>query len=237
MSRNKADREGHLFEPLASASSGAVSGPLAELEASGAMSTLAVARARCDQSGSDALSTLIGWVEGYLMEAHPDLGRKGAVCPFTRQAARLDTVRLGICEASPDNEDSVFTLIRTSFQALEAIPAKPAMAHFRTIIIGFPACGGECGIAMLRRIQDRHKVYSLTRNRMIGLMHAGSEAPGLWNPDFRPLRAPMPVLAIRHMVEQDAPFAIRHPLLLLPYLVRFPFAGLKRIAAHYSGRG
>lgn len=222
---------------MAGAGSGAVADPLAELEASGAMSTLAVARARCEQSDTNDLLTLIAWVEGYLMEAHPDLGRPGAVCPFTRQAARLDTVRLGICKAGPDDEDSVFTLIRTSFQALEAIPAKPAMAQFRTILIGFPACGSEDGIAMLRRIQDRHKAYSLTRNRMIGLMHAGSEAPGLWNPEFRPLRAPMPVLAIRHMVEQDAPFAVRHPLLLLPYLVQFPIAGLKRIVAHYSGRG
>ena len=233
----KADRVGIPFEPLACAGRGAVASPLAELEASGAISTLAVARARCEQSDSSALSTLIGWVEGYLMESHPDLGRPGAVCPFTRQAARLDTVRLGICEAEPNDEDKVFALIRTSFQALEAIPAKPAMTHFRTIIIGFPACGGEGGIAMLRRIQYRQKVYSLTRGRMIGLLHAGSEAPGLWNPDFRPLRAPMPVLAIRHMVEQDAPFAVRHPLLLMPYLVRFPVAGLKRLVAHYRGPG
>ena len=42
----------------------------------------------------------------------------------------------------------------------------------------------------------------------------------------------MPVLAIRHMVEQDAPFAVRHPLLLAPYLMRFPLAGAKRLIAH-----
>jgi hypothetical protein len=84
---------------------------------------------------------------------------------------------------------------------------------------------------MLQRVQVRHKFYSLRRNRMIGLMHAGSEARGLWNAAFRPLRAPMPVLAIRHMVEHDAPFALRHPLLLLPYLARFRLAGLKRLYA------
>jgi hypothetical protein len=206
---------------------------LAELEAGGALSTFAAAKTRCaEQPEPAALSSLLGWVEGYLMAAHADLGRTGAVCPFTRQAAKLDTVRLGVSEALPTDEEATFSLIRRSFQALEAIPAKAAMAHFRTVIVGFPACSGEDGVAMLKRVQDRHKFYSLARNRMIGLMYPGSDAPGLWNPDFRPLRAPLPVLAIRHMVEHDAPFAARHPLLLVPYLARFPLAGAKRLLAH-----
>lgn len=178
-----------------------------------------------------AMATLLGWVEGYLMKAHPDLGRTGAVCPFTRQAARLDCVRLAIDRAGPAAEEAVFSLVRASFAALDAIPAGPGMAHFRTVIIGFPECAGPEGIAMLQRVQARHKFHSLSRNRMIGLMYGGSEARGLWNAAFRPLRAPLPVLAIRHMVEHDAPFAMRHPLLLLPYLARFRLAGLKRLHA------
>lgn len=201
--------------------------------ASPALLTFGMARkhAAADTTGSP-LATLLDWVESYLMGSHADLGRTGAVCPFTRQAAKLDTVRLAISDAAPADEAKAFALIRASFAELEAIPAKPAMAHFRTVIIGFPSCDGDDGIAMLRRVQDRHKFYSLSRNRMIGLMHAQSEAPGLWNPDFRPLRSPFPVLAIRHMVEHDAPFAARHPLLLLPYLARFPVAGMKRLFAH-----
>lgn len=191
--------------------------------------TLTQARAAAADA---ALATLLRWVEGYLMDTHADLGRSGAVCPFTRQAARLDTARLAICEAGPADEETAFKLIRGSFSALDAIPAKPSMAHFRTVIIGFPGCASPEGVAMLKRVQDRHKFYALARNRMIGLMYAGSDAPGLWNPEFRPLRAPLPVLAIRHMVEHDAPFAARHPLLLLPYLARFPLAGTKRLFAH-----
>ncbi|WP_404979060.1 DUF6875 domain-containing protein [Bosea sp. BE125] len=194
--------------------------------------TLPEARSRCAGQTGTALSILLGWVESYLMSAHADLGRTGAVCPFTRQAAKLDTVRLSISDAGPEDEEAVFTLLRDGFKALNAIPAKPAMAHFRTVIIGFPACAAPDGIAMLKRIQKRHRFYSLARNRMIGLMYADSDAPGLWNPEFRPLRAPLPVLAIRHMVEQDAPFAARHPLLLVPYLARFPLAGVKRLISH-----
>lgn len=200
-----------------------------------ALLTLPAARERCAEAAAGSLATLIAWVEGYLMQANAALGRSGAVCPFTRQAARLDTVRLAISDLGAEDEAAAFALVRHSFQALEAIPAKPGMAHFRTVILGFPACATPAGVAMLKRVQNRHKFYSLARNRMIGLMYAESDAPGLWNPDFRPLQSPLPVLAIRHMVEHDAPFAARHPLLLLPYLARFPIAGAKRLYAHVRG--
>ena len=176
-----------------------------------------------------AMTTLREWVENYLMRGHADLGRTGAVCPFTKQAAKIDTVRLAISRAGPDDEEEAFALIRRSFAELEQIPCKPGMEHFRTIIIGFPECTSEAGMEMLGRVQKRYKFFSLSRFRMIGYMFATSEAPGLWNPDFRPLRAPLPVLAIRHLVEQDAPFAARHPLLMVPFLIKFRFAGAKRL--------
>lgn len=176
-----------------------------------------------------AMTQLRGWVESYLMRGHENLGRTGAVCPFTKQAAKLDTVRLAVSRATPGDEDEAFALIRKSFAELEQIPCKPGMEHFRTIIIGFPDCASDEGFAMLQRVQKRNKFYSLARFRMIGYMFATSDAPGLWNADFRPLRSPLPVLAIRHLVEQDAPFAARHPLLAVPYLIKFRFAGLQKL--------
>ncbi|MDQ6435729.1 hypothetical protein RB623_16855 [Mesorhizobium sp. LHD-90] len=196
---------------------------------------LTMTEARALEPGNGALAMLRGWVETYLMSSHPDLGRAGAVCPFTKQAAKLDLVRLAICEAGPKDEEAAFAVIRKGFADLEKIPCKPSLKIFRTVIVGFPNCGTPEGIDMLQRVQRRHKLYSLARFRMIGFMHAENDAPGLWNPEFRPLRAPLPVLAIRHLVEQDAPFAARHPLLMAPYLLRFPLAGPKRLLAYMRG--
>lgn len=194
--------------------------------------TLPEARARRADDAAPSLATLVDWVETYLMSAHADLGRPGAVCPFTRQAAKLDTVRLGISTATATDEDAAFAAVNRSFADLDAIPAQATLQHFRTVILGFPGCAAPAGTAMLQRIQQRLKFASLRRFRMIGLMHPGSEAPGLWNPQFRPLRAPFPIVAVRHMVEHDAPFAARHPLLMLPYLARFRMAGAKRLIAY-----
>jgi hypothetical protein len=196
---------------------------------------LTMAEAKSRLADDAALATLVGWVESYLMSAHPDLGRTGAVCPFTKQAAKIDTVRVAISAAMATDEERAFSLMRQNFAELEKIPCKPGMEHFRTIIVGFPNCGDAEGVAMLARVQKRHKFFSLSRFRMIGFMHAEADAPGLWNRDFRPLRSPFPVLAIRHLVEQDAHFAAWHPLLLAPYLLKFRLAGLKRLYAYYRG--
>lgn len=209
------------------------------LAADGGLLTVGEAHTLVDTAGSAnaPLQTLLGWVENYLMATHPDLGRTGAVCPFTKQAAKIDTVRLGISRAAAQDEEKAFALIRDGFAELEKIPCKPAMRHFRTVIVGFPGCNSADGIAMLKRVQRRLRFHSLIRGKMIGMMHAASEDPGLWNPDFRPLRAPLPVLAIRHMVEQDAPFAAKHPPLMVFYLLRFPIAGVKRLAAYLRAGG
>ncbi|RYE31717.1 MAG: hypothetical protein EOP23_15155 [Hyphomicrobiales bacterium] len=190
------------------------------------------ARAHSADGAAPPLAVLVEWVETYLMSPHADLGRTGAVCPFTRQAAKLDTVRLGISASTAGDEEAAFAAVRRSFADLDAIPAQASLQHFRTVILGFPGCADPAGTAMLQRVQKRLKFASLRRLRMIGLMHPASEAPGLWNPQFRPLRAPFPVVAVRHMVEHDAPFAARHPLLMLPYLARFRIAGAKRLIAH-----
>ena len=43
---------------------------------------------------------------------------------------------------------------------------------------------------------------------MLGEFHNRTESPGLHNPNFRPLRSPIPLLAIRYMVEVDLPFLV-----------------------------
>ena len=130
------------------------------------------ARANGDAAAGGKMATLLDWVESYLMRSHADLGRTGAVCPFTKQAAKIDAVRVAISPAAAGNESNAFTLVRQAFSELNAIPCKTGMAHFRTVIIGFPECNDADGVAMLKRVQRAHRFYSLARGRMVGLMHA-----------------------------------------------------------------
>jgi hypothetical protein len=182
-------------------------------------------------AANDPLAVLAQWLTDYPMSGHADLGRTGVVCPFLRKAALLDTLRIGISPAGPADESAAFAMIRSSFAVMKRIPAPPGKDRLGTIVYGFPNCAGSKGLAMLGRIYKRHKYYTVTRGLMMAFFHADSDAHGLWNPDFRPMRSPIPVLGMRYMIEQDAVFAAKHHLLMPPYLLRFGPIGAQRLLA------
>jgi hypothetical protein len=54
--------------------------------------------------------------------------------------------------------------------------------------------------------QKRMKPSFVTQGLMLGEFYPTCPAPGIRNRSFRPLRSPLPLLAIRHMVESDIDF-------------------------------
>jgi hypothetical protein len=190
-----------------------------------------------EAEASDAepsVRTVASWVRTYLMRPHADLGRAGHVCPFTAQSARLSLIRIGASPRGAGESDAVVRTMKEAIRVFDALPCKRSARIFRTIIVVFPNCADAAGIETLHAAQNALRHHSIVYGKMIGLFEPQSQATGLLNPAFRPLRAPVPVLAIRMLVEQDAPFVLRNPLLLPIYLLKFPFVGLKRL--HQSFR-
>jgi hypothetical protein len=64
---------------------------------------------------------------------------------------------------------------------------------------------------------------------MFALFEPNSLDKGLINPEFRPMRSPVPLVAIRMLVENDAPFVVRNPLLAPIYLMKFPLTGARKL--------
>jgi hypothetical protein len=176
------------------------------------------------------------WISSYLMSTHPELGRPGDVCPFTSQAYRLDTIRIGVSDAIHSDTSIITSHMRLCFQQLELIPCAKSMKHFRTIVVGFPKLEQPKGFEALKIAQANLKIYSLARGLMIGRFYADANDRGLWNPDFRPMRSPIPLLAIRHLVENDVSFVVRHPLLLPTYFWKYSRAAPKRLLGHLLKR-
>lgn len=182
-------------------------------------------------SSGPAARALADWVRTYLMRPHTDLGRTGHVCPFTAQAARLSLLRIGVSPFDGRDKAAILRTMRDALAAFDGLPCRRSTRIFRTVIVGFPACADAEGIATLRQMQNALRHHSVVGARMIGLFEPDSQAEGLINPAFRPLRSPIPALAVRMLVEQDAPFVVRNPLLVPVYLARFPLAGPRRLVA------
>jgi len=177
---------------------------------------------------------IAAWITSYLMRSHPDLGRSGEVCPFTSRAHRLDTIRIGVSLAATGDIAEIKEKMSDCLRQFSAIACDETTKLFRTVIVGFPNLDDEDGLAALKVAQAHVKWRCLWDGLMVGRFHPHSDDRGLWNRDFRPMRSPIPLLAIRHLVRNDAPFALRNPVLFARYLCSYSLAAPKQLLANLA---
>ncbi|MEU0571504.1 DUF6875 domain-containing protein [Nonomuraea sp. NPDC005983] len=167
------------------------------------------------------LRKILDWSREFLTQGHPELGRHGPVCPFSAPSLRRDLFYLAVQEdvADIDSTAEVLSAFRTRFQELAAtLPS--ASRELLTFIVILPDFDHDDSTeldALQRRLKEEHVSDGL----MIGQFHPTCAEPGLWNQDFRPLRSPVPLLAIRTMLAFDLPFLWDEACHLDSYLERF----------------
>lgn len=170
-----------------------------------------------------AMRETVRWAKEYLCEPHPDLGRKGPVCPFVQTSMEQGLFLMAICRYSPlsiEKASSILMKYRDWF--LEITPRSGSEAQYKSILVLFPVESAEDIWNIIDATQAKLKPEYVSRGLMIGEFHPGPpRRPGLWNPDFRPLFSPIPMLAIRHMVPTDFPFLKDDPRFVAAYCDRF----------------
>lgn len=157
-----------------------------------------------------AMATTVEWVRTFLARPHPDVGRSGPVCPFTPAALALDTIWLTEFTENTSDPARLIEVVgqyRDLFFDIE--PREGSAAINKTVLVVFPNLGPDAA-ALVDDVQKQLKPSFVDLGLMLGEFHAKNESPGLRNPDFRPLRSPVPMLAIRQMVETDLPFLRRY---------------------------
>jgi uncharacterized protein DUF6875 len=164
----------------------------------------------CDPASAPAC--VLKWLREFIARPHPNLGRAGSVCPFVPNSLELDSIWIAeITTDKPSIESISATMTRYRNIFLETEPKHGPAAMNKAFLVAFPSlmASGAEGTAVIDEVQYRLKPYFVERGMMLGEFHAANESPGLRNPEFRPLRSPIPMLAIRHMVESDLPFMTR----------------------------
>lgn len=191
----------------------------------------------------DELRGVVAWARQYLCRPHPELGRRGPVCPYAQASLDRGMFFLAVHRgelASPDALDQMLLVYRDWFRQLP--PTGGPAAQFKTILLTLPDIPAPAGNHIVDATQARLKPRYVADGLMIGEFHSGPPAKaGLWNPDFRPLRSPLPLLAIRHMVPSDFPFLADDADLVANYLRIFgattPQSLRDRVAAAARGFG
>lgn len=169
------------------------------------------------------LSQIVAWAGSYLSQPHPELGRSGPVCPFTRPAMNKNTFFLTVCRGADLTREEVSTVVmkyRDWFLEMEPLDLRGA--QYKTINILFPDIPQETAIDLIEDTQELLKTEYVPYGIMVGEFHAGPpKKAGLWNPHFRPLSSPVPLLSIRHMVPTDFAFLRDRKDYMTSYLTRF----------------
>jgi hypothetical protein len=164
--------------------------------------------------------TVKHWAKNWLSKSHPNLGRTGAVCPFTGTSIRKNLFWVTFVRGNNLDRDRIVGLLNEIAMALPVIPPVdgPESIHKAAVVV-FPEVT-EFG--HIDAIQDECKNAFVKRGLMVGQFYPGHQQGGLRNPDFRPLDAPFAMLAVRHMVMTDYPFLCGNEAWMGAYAARFP---------------
>jgi hypothetical protein len=183
-----------------------------------------------DASDLGVMGEVARWTVDYLCRTHPSLGRSGDVCPYTEVSMREGLLYSAVCHVfDADPRPSMLHVMRHTMKDFESrAPQIGNRAGLKSMLVLFPSIEGE----WVDDVQETLSLEFSARHLMIGEFHAECEKPGLHNAAFRPLRSPVPLLAVRNMMLTDLAFLKASDVKLGHYLQRFGDAALNAIAAY-----
>lgn len=169
-----------------------------------------------------AFRKLLKWVDHYICQPHPQLGRDGAVCPYVSTAMEKGLFWLAAHRGQRPSVEDVFTVgITFRDWFLEIEPLQGGDAQYKTILILFPDMQDQDAPDIIDQTYPLLKPAFVNKGLMIGQFHLLSHEPGAWNPRFHPMRSPVPLLAMRSMVAHDILFLTQEEQFVRAYLKAF----------------
>lgn len=151
------------------------------------------------------LTETAAWLRSFLTRPHPELGRKGAVCPFMEQSLKLGRTALSSVDVGGPRGRRRFET--TARSALARLGDGDSGDNIYNAFVMVPVGADEnVRRAMVLEVQQALKSEAVAAGKMVGEFFPGHPMRGIHNDSFRPLASPHPVLAVRAMVITDILF-------------------------------
>ncbi len=171
--------------------------------------------------GTDPFYAMTSWLAGYISRSHPELGRRGAVCPFVKPSLEAGAIGFQIvdwrgCRDSAGLQAAVLDAV-AHFRRTSSRAAKPGRHALIVAFVNMPEQQWSLIDDVHRRVKDAVVVQGL----MIGQFHPRCPAPAVHNSQFLVNRSPIPLFAIRHMALHDILFLRDEPAWFPAYRNRF----------------
>lgn len=159
----------------------------------------------------EPVAEILRWSEEFLVSSHPELGRTGPVCPYTAPSLRKDLYYLGVPVddgAGLDLPALVARLPEWHARLSAGLPDEDR--ELLAVLVVLPHLD-HADSTELDELQHKAKDGFVANGLMLGQFHPTCPEPGLWSRTFRPLRSPVPLLAVRQLLVFDLPFLDSEP--------------------------
>jgi hypothetical protein len=169
----------------------------------GAAAEGAVTRARVEQARE-----VIEWMEEYIAAPHPDLGRKGAICPFVQKAMQLDRLLLAFHDEIDGSSRVALRALLLSYakRLKERYPPELPDNILASYVIVFPNVPDE-RLPVLGRVHDEVKSHLMRHDVMAAVFYRGSSKGAARNARFALYgNVALPSIVLRHMDVRDIVF-------------------------------
>ena len=172
------------------------------------------------------LVEVLGWVKSFLAKHHPDLGRPGSVCPYVPHSLKSNSIKMAVLHAHNLNETQLENILKNYREIFLETASQVKDPINQAFLLIFPDMVLNEAADLVDNLQKKLKPLFVESGLMLGEFHQRNQTHGLHNENFRPLRSPIPLLAIRFMVEADlfflnSPDPHIHLRYLEAYLNRF----------------
>jgi hypothetical protein len=179
-----------------------------EIEGSACLST--AIESVSDELTRRTFESGLAWLEGFIMKPHPELGRRGAVCPFAKPVHSGNSLVFCVWDV---NNFKFYDFVHV----LKKIPESyfRMLARMRGNLKLFSMCVFVRGMAEDQFGQYIDGAHSLTKpafmeaGLMLGEFHPLSQAKGAHSETFQPMRSTQPAFVVRAMSPHDALFIDR----------------------------
>lgn len=179
-----------------------------EIERSACLST-AIASVS-DELTRRTFESGLAWLEGFVMNPHPELGRHGAVCPFAKPVHNGNSLIFCVWDANDLQFDDFVHVLKkfpdSYFRMLARMSGNLKLFSMCVFVRGIMA--DQYG----KYIDGAHalaKPAFMEAGLMLGEFHPLSQAKGAHSETFRPMRSTQPAFVVRAMSPHDALFIDR----------------------------
>lgn len=156
----------------------------------------------------------LDWMDQFVGEPHPALGRGGAICPFLRKTLANGNARYCVIPSGDGSAQAAFDGVTGLVDFfLRTAPRDGPASAIKSLIIFAPDLKTENELGFIKEGHDFLKPYCVKRGLMIGEFHRQSDVGSVHNPDLKVLKSPEPFFVIRHMSVHDLMFldSVKYP--------------------------